>query len=118
MLYLTRTDFLLARDTETEARVQRDVGHIGDWLKKDSKNYPLFIIGTHGDLADPDLTELPPDKIGDYEDELRHMPIFKELAHLGSDDSNPPTFIFGSLKSKKTTEKLVSRIINQLTLSR
>ena len=118
VLYLLRSDMLMAGDAETETRVRRDVGHIGDWLKEYPKEVPLFIIGTHCDLTDPDLTALSDDRIGDYEDKLRRMPIFQEVALLGRDNRHLPTFIFGSLKSRKTTEHLVYQIVEQLIYHR
>ena len=66
VLYLLRVDELMAGNKQTEERVKRDMGHIGKWMKKTPK-VPLFIIGTHCDLTDPDLTKLPKDKKGYYE---------------------------------------------------
>ena len=113
VLYLLRVDKLQAGDKHTEERIKRDMGQIGKWLKESPKELPLFIIGTHCDLLTPDLTRLPENKIGDYESELRRMSILKEIARRGG-GLNKVRFIFGSLKSKDTTELLVYRIIEQV----
>lgn len=111
VLYLLRSDKLMAGDKNTEERVKRDMGQIGRWLKGTPKEFPLFIIGTHCDRTDPDLTKLPKNKRGSYEDKLRGMPIFQEIALRGG-GGRKVRFIFGSLKSKDTTEHLVYRIID------
>ena len=113
VLYLLRSDRLMAGDKHTEERVKRDMGQIGRWLKENPKKFPLFIIGTHCDLTTPDLTKLPEDEIGDYEDKLRKMPIFQEIALRGG-GRKKVLFIFGSLQSKDATERLVYRIIDQV----
>ncbi len=113
VLYLLRADKLLVGDKRTEERVKRDIGQIGKWLKESPKEFPLFVIGTHCDLTTPDLTRLPEDKIGDYGDKLRGMPIFREIA-LRSGGRSKVRFVFGSLKSKNTTECLVYQIIDQV----
>ena len=113
VLYLLRTHKLMEGDKRTEERVKRDIRQIGRWLKKKSQKYSLFIIGTHCDLLTPDLTKLPKNKIGDYEDKLRGMPILQEIALHGG-GGRKVRFLFGSLKSKDTTERLVSRLIDQV----
>ena len=110
VLYLLRSDKLMAGDKYTEERVNRDMSQIGGWLKGTPKKFPLFIIGTHCDRTDPDLTRLPENKRGSYEDELRGMPIFRKIALHGG-GGRKVRFVFGSLKSKSTTERLVYRII-------
>ena len=113
VLYLMRSDKLMAGDKYTEERVKRDMGQIGAWLKENPKKFPLFIIGTHCDLTDPDLTKLPENKKGYYEDKLRKMPTFQEILLRGG-GGRKVRFVFGSLKSKDTTELLVYRIIDQV----
>ena len=113
VLYLLRADKLQAGDKHTEERVKRDMGQIRKWLKESPKEFPLFIIGTHCDLITPDLTRLPENKIGDYEDELRRMPIFREIALHGGGGSKVRS-VFGSLKSKDAAERLVYQIIDQV----
>ena len=73
----------------------------------------MLIIGTYCDLTTPDLTKLPKNEVGDYEGKLRGMPIFQEIALRGG-GGKKVRFIFGSLKSKETTERLVGEIINQV----
>lgn len=114
VLYLLRSDKLKAGDKYTEERVKRDMDQIGEWLKQNPEKIPLFVIGTHCDLTTPDLTKLPKDKRGDYEDELRGMPIFEEIKQRGSRGGQIPMIFFGSLKSEETTEDLVGRIIGQV----
>ena len=113
VLYLLRADKLMAGDKYTEERVKRDMGQIGEWLKGNPKKFPLFIIGTHCDLTDPDLTKLPKNKRGYYEDKLRKMPTFQEIVLRGG-GGRKVRFVFGSLKSKDTVERLVYRIIDQV----
>ena len=116
VLYLLRVDKLMASDKHTEERVKRDMGHIGNWLKENPKEFPLLIIGTHCDLSDPDLTKLPEDKIGAYIDHVRTMRIFQDIALLGGGE-NKVRFVFGSLKTKDTTEKLVYNMLASLDAS-
>ena len=116
VLYLLRVDKLMAGDKHTEERVKRDMGHIGKWLKASPKEFPLLIIGTHCDLSDPDLTKLPEDEIGYYVDHVRTMPIFQDIASLGGGE-NKVRFVFGSLKTKDTTEKLVYNMLASLDAS-
>ena len=117
VLYLLRVDKLMEGDKHTEERVMQDIGHIGNWLKEDSKKFPLCIIGTHCDLSDPDLTKLPEDELGDYEDQVRKMPIFQYIA-LRCGGGDQVRFVFGSLKSKDTTEKLVYNMLASLDASK
>jgi GTPase SAR1 family protein len=82
VLYLLRVDQLMASHKPTENRVQKDIRQIKKWLDKleeedKRKKYPLFIIGTHCDLTDPDFTTLPKDQTGSYVDKVRYMPIFQ-----------------------------------------
>lgn len=113
VMYLLRSDKLMEGDKYTEERVKRDMGQIGEWLKENPKKVPLLIIGTHCDLTTPDLTKLSKNKRGDYEDKLRKMPVFQEIASRGG-GGRKVMFFFGSLKSKDTTELLVYRIIEQV----
>ena len=100
-------------DKCTEERVKRDIGQIGKWLQENPKKFPLFIIGTYCDLTTPDLTMLPEDERGAYENKIRRMPIFQEIA-LRCGGGRKVRLIFGSLKSQDTTESLVSEIIEQV----
>lgn len=113
VLYLLRVDELMAGNKQTEERVKQDMGQIGKWMKEIPKEFPLFIIGTHCDLTDPDLTKLPKDKKGYYEDKLRGMSIFRDIVLRGG-GSNKVRVVFGSLKSKNATEDLVYQVIYQV----
>ena len=103
----------MAGNKQTEERVKRDMGQIREWMKETPKEFPLFIIGTHCDLTDTDLTKLPKDKKGYYEDKMRGMPIFQEIARRGG-GWNRVRALFGSLKSKNATEDLVYKVIYQV----
>ena len=113
VLYLLRSDKLMGGDKCTEERVKRDIGQIGKWLQENPQNFPFFIIGTYCDLTTPDLTMLPEDERGAYEDKIRGMPIFQEIA-LRSGGGRKVRFVFGSLKSQDTTESLVYEIFDQV----
>ena len=112
VLYLLRADKLKAGDKRTEERVKKDMGQIGNWLKS-PKEYPLFIIGTYCDRTNPDFTKLPKDRKGDYVDEMRSMPIFREIVRLGGGAAKVKV-AFGSLKSEASIEDLVYEVIYQV----
>ena len=116
VLYLLRTDKLMEGHKPTEDRVKKDMGQIGRWLKKYPKKFPLLIVGTYCDLTTPDLTMLPEDERRAYENKIRGMPIFQEIALRGG-GGRKVRFLFGSLKSKETTEHLAFEIINQAAKS-
>ena len=118
VLYLLRVDQLVAGHEPTECRVQKDLRQIKKWLKEleeedKRKKYPLFIVGTHCDLTDPDLTALPADQTGSYVKKVRDMPIFQRIELLGG-GGNKVRFVFGSLKTSDTTEDLVYQLFYQI----
>ena len=113
VLYLLRVDRLMEGHRPTESRVQKDIGQIKRWLADNPKDFPLFMIGTHCDLTDPDLTALSPDQIGDYEDNVRKMAIFQHIELLGGGESKV-TLMLGSLKTEATTEALVYRLFKRI----
>ena len=118
VLYLLRVDQLMASHKPTENRVKKDIRQIKRWLDKleeedKRKKYPLFIIGTHCDLTDPDFTTLPKDQTESYVDKVRYMPIFQRIELLGGGGSKV-RFVFGSLKTPDTTEDLVYRLFYQI----
>ena len=118
VLYLLRVDRLMASHKPTEDRVQKDISLIKKWLDKlekegKRKKYPLFIIGTHCDLTDPDFTTLPKDQTGSYVDKVRYMPIFQKIELLGGGGSKV-RFVFGSLKTLDMTEDLVYQLFYQI----
>lgn len=113
VMYLLRVDRLMEGHRPTENRVQKDIGQIKRWLDANPKKFPLFVIGTHCDLTDPDLTTLSLDQIGDYEDKVREMAIFRHIELLGGGESKV-TLMLGSLKSEATTEALVYRLFKRI----
>ena len=117
IFYLFRIDKLMEDDAEAKARVQRDMEHIGGWLEDWQSEYdyhpPFFLIGTHGDLANPDLTALPPDKRGEYEDRIRELPVIQECV-LRAGGGHKAEVVLGSLKSREETEALVVDIFRRL----
>lgn len=113
VMYLLRIDKLMNGDKRTEARVEADMGQIGRWLQENPKDSPFFIIGTHCDLTKPDLTKLPEDQIGDYQDRINKMPIIQKIVQLGG-GRKKVRVVLGSLKWKCETEKLVYHIFDQV----
>ena len=113
VFYLLRVDRLIEGHRPTESRVQKDTSQIKRWLDANPKKFPLFVIGTHCDLTDPDLTTLSADQIGDYEDKVREMPIFEKIVLLGGGEKKV-TLILGSLKSEAMTEALVYRLFKRI----
>ena len=117
VLYLLRVDLLMKGDRETEERVKRDISHVSDWLQESEKKYPLFIIGTYCDQTVPDFTKLSKNEKVDYVDERCRMPIFRDIELRGG-GAQHVRFVFGSLKSKDTTEKLVYNMLASLDASK
>ena len=112
VLYLLRADRLMEGHKPTQDRVRGDIDQIKRWLGENpKKEFPLFLIGTHCDLTDPDLTTLPADKIGVYEDEMHE--ILEEVFLRGGGEGKV-RIMLGSLKSAATTEKLVFRLLKQI----
>lgn len=114
VLYLLRIDKLMKGDRNTEERVERDIQQVVRWLEKKPKKFPLFIIGTHCDLTKPDLTKLPEDQIGDYQDQVRQMPFFRYIELLGRKGEGEVKVVLGSLKCKSDTKKLVFQIFREV----
>ena len=113
VLYLLRVDRLMTGHEPTENRVRKDMGQIRRWLQTESKDFPLFIIGTHCDLTDPDFTTLPSDQRQNYRSKVREMPIFREVVRLGG-GGRRVRFVLGSLKSMITTEQLVYDLFGEI----
>ena len=113
VFYLLRIDKLMERDTEAENRVRRDMKQIEGWLKERLPSPLFFIIGTHGDLANPDLTTIPENERGDYEDRIGALPIIQECVQRAGGGHNTK-IVLGSLKSRGETEALVFGIFSQV----
>ena len=113
VLYLLRIDKFMVGDKGTEVRIREDMGQIRRWLQDNPKDFPLFIIGTHGDLMDPDITTLSSDQIEDFEERVREIPIYETIEQLGG-GGGKVRLVCGSLKSEATTEVLVHRVFKEI----
>ncbi len=113
VFYLLRADRLLAGDLNVEARVSEDLKHIGGWLEARNPRPRFFIIGTHCDL-DVEFRSTTDDKIGDYVDNFRRLPIVTELvARAGG--GQQAKVVLGSMKTAQDTEALVYQVFMQVT---
>ena len=111
VFYLLRVDKLTEHDAETEDRVLRDMRQIGSWF---GGHRPKFvIIGTHGDLTNPDLTALPKNERGNYEDRIRALPVIQECVQRAG-GGHRAKVVLGSLKSRGETEALVFGIFSSI----
>lgn len=112
VFYLLRADRLIAGDGEVEARVRDDLSHISGWLAARKTRPPFFIIGTHCDL-DSEFQSLSADRIGDYVDRFRRLPIVTELVARGG-GTQQAKVVLGSLKTVQHTEALVCQVFMQV----
>ncbi len=112
IFYLLRADRLIANDSQVESRVRDDLRHIGEWLEARSPRPPFFIIGTHCDL-DSTFSTLSPDRVGDYVDRFRQLPIISELVAYGG-GAQAAKVVLGSMESIQNTEALVYEIFRQV----
>lgn len=113
VFYLLRADRLFARDGCVERRVLEDLQHIGQWLEAREPRPRFFIVGTFCDL-DPEFHDLPGDKVGDYVDKFRSLPVVSELILRGG-GAGQARVVLGSMKTLKDTETLVYQIFMQVT---
>lgn len=112
VFYLLRADRLIAGDLEVEGRVRDDLRHIGSWLQARSPRPPLFIVGTHCDF-DREFVTLATDRMGDYVDKFRKLPIVSDLVARGGGGQSVKV-VLGSMKSIQDTEALVYQIFMQV----
>jgi len=112
VFYLLRADRLIAGDAEVESRVRDDLRHIGEWLEARQSPPRFFIIGTHCDF-DADFAGLSMDKIGDYVDKFRKLPIVSELIARGG-GTQQTKVVLGSMKTVQATEDLTYQIFRQV----
>lgn len=112
VFYLLRADRLIAGDVDTENRVRDDLRHIGGWLAARQPRPMLFIIGTHCDF-DAEFGTLSPDRMGDYVDRFRRLPVVTELVSRGG-GAVQAKVVLGSLKTFEHTEALVYQIFMQV----
>jgi energy-coupling factor transporter ATP-binding protein EcfA2 len=113
VFYLLRADRLIAREVEVEARVRDDLRHISGWVQASQQRPRFFIIGTHCDF-DTEFVSLSKDKIGDYVDKFRRLPIVSELVARGG-GAQQAKVVLGSMKTLEETEALVYQIFMQVT---
>lgn len=114
VFYLLRADRLIAGDPGFELRVRDDLRHIGGWLEARKSRPRFFIIGTHCDF-DGEFTSLSADRLGDYVDQFRKLPIVAELvARAGG--AQQAKVVLGSMKSLQDTEMLVYQIFMQVKM--
>jgi len=113
VFYLLRADQLIAGNRDTEARVRDDLKHIGGWLESRNPRPRFFLIGTHCD-CDPEFNSTQADKVGNYTDKFRRIPVVVELvARAGG--SQQAKVVLGSMKTLENTEALVYKIFKQMT---
>lgn len=113
VFYLLRADRLIAGDPNVETRVREDLRHISGWVEARNPRPSFFIIGTHCDL-DAEFRSLSADKVGDYEDKFRRLPIVAELvARAGG--TQQVRVSLGSMQTAQDTEVLVYQIFKQVT---
>ena len=113
VFYLLRADRLIAGDAAVEGRVRDDLRHIGSWLEARASRPRFFIIGTHCDF-DGEFAGLSADKVGDYVDKFRKLPVVSELVARGG-GAQQAKVVLGSMKSVQDTEALVYQIFIQVT---
>lgn len=113
IFYLLRADRLIAGDPDVEARVRDDLKHIGGWLEARNPRPRFFIIGTHCDF-DAEFRSTSADKIGDYVDNFRRLPIVTELV-VRAGGGQRAKVVLGSMKTIQDTKALVYQIFMQVT---
>jgi len=113
VFYLLRADQLIAGDRDVEERVRNDLKHIGEWLMARNPHPSFFIIGTHCDL-DAEFRSTSANKIGDYVDKFRRLPIVHELVARAGGEQQAKV-VLGSMKAVQDTEALVYQIFMQVT---
>ena len=111
VLYLLRIDKVMEGDAETKKRITEDMEQIAGW-RKERRTSRIIIVGTYGDCANPDLTTLPKNKRGDYEDAIRRQSLIQECVTRAG-GSNKVKVVLGSLKSPREIEALVFGIFQE-----
>lgn len=112
VFYLLRADHLINGNSKTESRVREDMKHIGGWFDARKSKPTIFIVGTYCD-NDPDFYLHLTDRMGDYIDKFRKLPIISELvAHAGGGAHTK--VVLGSLKNNEYAEALVHTIFSQV----
>lgn len=118
--YLFRVDWIMEGKRSHEDRVRQDMSQIEQWWQEhrassspQDRRLPLVLVGTHGDLAKPDLTKVPDNERGDREDDIRKLPIIRDCL-LAAGGEERARVVFGSLATKEDAEVLVFRILTEL----
>jgi GTPase SAR1 family protein len=109
IIYLFRADQLHSENLQKE-RVESDVKHIKGWLDDDGPQKQVCIVGTHCDLIE-EYNSLGRDTRGDFVDKLFGLSPLKEMRRT----LNCGTVIFGSLNTVRSTKRLASEMIKNLS---
>ncbi len=112
VFYLLRADRLFTGDTSVEARVRKDLQHVGQWLEARKPRPRLFIVGTHCDF-DPEYPGHSNNKLGDYYDKFCGLPIVMDLV-VQSGGAKHTKIALGDMKTPKATEALLYQIFRQV----
>jgi hypothetical protein len=112
VLYVIRTDRLLEHDSDMERRAEDDLKQIHDWIKEYNSRKQFFIVGNHWS-SDSVFKNLTPDKIGDYEDRFRKLPVVKKMTQLAGGNT-VVKFALGSLATEKDSDNLIEAIFRQV----
>jgi predicted GTPase len=112
IFYIVRTDLLLQRNKETEERIKDDLRHIGEWIKDSDKL--VVIVGNHWN-TDSEYRNLTPDKVGQYVDKFKALPIMQDINTLAGGAAKVRVAL-GSLEPNedKFAEILVTAIFTQV----
>ncbi|CAD5923829.1 hypothetical protein L2E69_18085 [Planktothrix agardhii 1806] len=114
VLYIVRTDRLLAQDSATEKRSQNDLEQIKIWIKElgATERKQFFIVGNHWD-SDARFKNLTPDTIGDYQHEFTSLPIVKKITQLAGGAAKVKVAL-GSLANEQDADNLIKEIFRQV----
>ncbi len=118
VFYLVRADLLLAGDSATEARVERDTQNLRAWLTDQSSGgkkglkKPVAIIGTHADLH-PGFSSMGKDEARAFEEAFAALPAVRQMVIRCGGGSHAPV-VLGSLKTTDDAQRLVYVLFKNL----
>ena len=114
VLYIVRTDRLLAQDSATEKRSQNDLEQIKIWIKElgATERKQFFIVGNHWD-SDPVYKNLTPDQRGNYQSQFTSLPIVKRMIQLAGGAAKVKVTL-GSLANENDANYLIQTIFKQV----
>ncbi|MCT7976030.1 GTPase domain-containing protein [Laspinema olomoucense] len=112
ILYIVRTDELLKRDPATEKRCEDDLKQIQGWIKESKKRKQFFIVGNHWN-TDPAFKRLGTDKMGNYTDEFRALPVVKKMTQLAGGSATVKVAL-GSLATERDADVLITSIFQKV----